>query len=86
MSLGPVYPLGVERARATWTDERLDDLSHRMDLGFRDLRAEMKSEIRDLRAENQAQFAALNRTILQIGGGMFMTFVVGFVGLLAAQS
>ncbi len=46
----------------------------------------MRSEIGGLRAETQAQFGALNRTILQVGGGMFVTFVVGFVGLLVAQS
>ena len=34
-------------AREAWTDERLDDLAKRMDLGF----DEVKGEIRDLRSE-----------------------------------
>jgi hypothetical protein len=105
-----------------WTDERLDDLNHRVSDGFnridadlrsiRDeigslraemkseigslraettseigsLRAEMKSEIGSLRAETNARFDALQRTMLQLGGGMIATFVVGFAGLLATHA
>lgn len=36
----------------SWTDERLDDLSARMDAGF----ARVDSEIKDLRSEMQAGF------------------------------
>jgi ribosome recycling factor len=57
-------------AREMWTDERLDDLTKRMDKGFeetkleiRDLRADMdkgfdgvKQEVGDLRAETKAEF------------------------------
>jgi hypothetical protein len=96
----------MERARATWTDRRLDDLAHRMDDGFN----RVDADIRELRAEIGARFDAVNgrfdsvdarfdasqaraderfdafqRTILQLGGGMIVTFVVGFAGLLAAQ-
>ena len=44
--------------RTTWTDERLDDLSRRMDTGFervdrdiRDLRSEMRAGFVDVRSE-----------------------------------
>jgi len=41
-------------ARETWTDERLDELTSRMEEGFRELRAEMgglRAEMGELRAE-----------------------------------
>ena len=60
----------MERARATWTDERLDDLTHRMDEGFRRVGA----DIRGLRA-----------LMLQLGAGTIATMIVGFASLLAAQ-
>jgi hypothetical protein len=67
----------VERARATWTDERLDDLARRMDDGFNRMDA-------DLRAVN-ARIDALRRTMVQVGGGMIAAFVAGFLGLIATQ-
>ena len=54
-------------ARATWTDERLDDLSARVDRGFemvdrdmRELRMEMKSGDEALRTEMNAGFRELS--------------------------
>ena len=67
----------MERARATWTDERLDDLARRMDDGFNRMDA-------DLRAVN-ARIDALQRTMVQVGGGMIAAFVAGFLGLIATQ-
>lgn len=67
----------MERARATWTDERLDDLARRMDDGFNRVDA-------DLRAVN-ARIDALQRTLVQVGGGMIAAFVAGFLGLIATQ-
>ena len=67
----------MERARATWTDERLDDLARRMDDGFNRVDA-------DLRAVN-ARIDALQRTMVQAGGGMIAAFVAGFLGLIATQ-
>jgi hypothetical protein len=79
----------VEQAKATWTDQRLDDMAHRMDDGFsrvyadiRALRGEMSalhSEISDLR------FEARLRTIRQLGGGMIVLSVAGFASILVAQ-
>ncbi len=63
----------MESMREAWTDERLDDMSDRMDRGFDRVDAE-------LRALN-GRFDALQRTMLQIGGGV----IVALVGLIATQ-
>ena len=61
-------------AREEWTDARLDDLNarvdrieKRMDAGF---------------AEMRTQFAAQNRMLIQLFGGMFATMVIGFLGII----
>jgi len=73
-------------AREAWTDERLDDLNRRVDEGFR----EMKEEFRALRAEIAAdraqvnnQFAAQQRMMVQLFGGMFAMTTIGFLGVIA---
>ena len=84
--------------RSTWTDSRLDELNgnvvalnHRV--GHLDQRvdelgrsvekgfARVDGELRDLRAE----FGALNRTLIQVGGGVVGTLLVGFLGLIATR-
>jgi hypothetical protein len=67
--------------RESWTDGRLDDLSHRVDEGFR----RVDADIRDLRAEMNSRFDALQRTMLQIGGGLIAALIMGFMGLIATQ-
>ena len=69
--------------RASWTDERLDDLAQRMDTGF----AELRADLRTFRSEARSEFAdvrggidALQQTILRVGGGM----MVGLIGVIAA--
>ena len=64
--------------RLAWTDERLDDLSGRMDLGFdrvdrdiRDLRGEMNAGFADLRGE----INALRSLMLRVGGGIIASVV-----------
>ena len=59
--------------RSTWTDSRLDDLNGRV--------GDVKTEVRELRGE----IGALNRTIIQVGGGLIGTLVVGLLGLIATQ-
>jgi hypothetical protein len=74
----------VERARATWTDERLDDLSRRMDDGFR----RVDEDLRSLRAEISGingRMDSLQRTMIQVAAGMMATFLAGFLGLIATQ-
>jgi hypothetical protein len=68
----------METVRDAWTDERLDDLNHRVDEGFK----EMRTEFRAVRSELGGQIAQLNRTILQLFGGMLATMVVGFLAIL----
>lgn len=63
----------METMRHAWTDERLDDLNGRVEEGFRRVDA-------DLRALN-ARFDGLQRTMLQLGGGV----IVALVGLIATQ-
>ena len=75
---------------SSWTNERLDDLSRRVDHGFErvdqrfasvDQRfAEVGQEIRDLRGEMRADFRALNALVLRIGGGI----IVALIGVIAA--
>jgi hypothetical protein len=61
----------METMRKAWTDERLDDLSARMDRGFDRVDA-------DLRALN-ARFDALQRVLIQVGAGL----IAGLVGVMA---
>jgi hypothetical protein len=70
-------------ARESWTDERLDDLSgrvdsleRRMDQGF----GEMREEFRAVRAE----IASNQRTLVQMAAGIWATSVVGFLGVIPA--
>jgi hypothetical protein len=59
--------------RDSWTDERLDDLSRKVDQGFARLDA-------DMRALN-GRFDSLQRTLLQVGGVM----TAALIGLIATQ-
>ena len=82
--------------RELWSDERLDDLNHRVDRGFeetktefRAVRMEMRTEFAAVRSEMKTEFTAvrseitqLHRTMVQLFGGMFATFVVGFLAIL----
>lgn len=64
--------------REKWTDERLDDLNTRVSDGFN----RIDNGFRDLRAEMNNRFEATQRLIVQVGGGMFVTMVVGFLGVI----
>ena len=77
--------------RATWTDSRLDefasrtdrrfdDLEHRMDVGF----SRVDHDFREVRAE----IGSLQRTIIQVGGGMIAAILgltAALIGLIATQ-
>jgi hypothetical protein len=41
----------METMREAWTDERLDDLNHRVDEGFKEMREEFRAVRADLGAE-----------------------------------
>ena len=66
--------------RAVWTDERLDDLSRRMDAGF----DRIDADVRELRLELRTDIGSLQSTILRGGGGMIATMLVGFLSVIAA--
>jgi len=66
--------------RSTWTDSRLDDLNGRVG-GIADEMRELRKDVRDLRGE----FGALQRTMMQVGGGLIGTLIVGMLGLIATQ-
>ena len=65
--------------REKWTDERLDDLSKKVDDGFADTKAEMREGFArvdtELRAIN-ARFDALNRNLL-IGAVAIIAALIG---------
>ncbi|HKF83396.1 MAG TPA: hypothetical protein VKB23_10605 [Solirubrobacterales bacterium] len=79
--------MAVMMPREKWTDERLDELSAKMDQGFAvtkveiaDTKAEMRAgfvrvdeEIRELRREMNAGFDAVNRNM-----------IAGFISIFAA--
>jgi hypothetical protein len=80
-------------AREAWTDERLDDLSSKVDDGFKD----MREEFRAVRSEMQIEFqgvrgeihgvrdvAAMNRNLVQLTWGLIGTMLVGFLGMTVA--
>jgi hypothetical protein len=85
--------MALAMAREAWTDERLDDLNERvasidrrMEAGFAEMRAEFKEtrqEIASVRRDMAAQFTAQHRTTIQLFGGMWVTAVVGFLGVIA---
>ncbi len=68
--------------REAWTDERLDDLSGRVDRGFdrvdrdlREMRIELKAEMDQRFSRIEARFDALQR--LMLAG--YLTAVLAFV-------
>lgn len=67
----------MEAMREAWTDERLDDLNHRVD--------ELSHRVDDGFREVRTEFAALQRLLVQLFGGMFATVFVGFLATLLTQ-
>jgi hypothetical protein len=78
----------MEAVREKWTDERLDDMNGRISEGFdrldKDIR-EVRSEIAGGRDEMNRRFEATHRLILQVGGGLFGTMAIGFLGIVLTQ-
>jgi roadblock/LC7 domain-containing protein len=65
-------------ARKAWTDQRLDDLNARVD------RIERRMD--EGFAEMRAQFAAQNRMLIQLFGGMFAIMLIGLLGVIVTQA
>lgn len=70
----------MEAMRSTWTDSRLVDLNGRVGEISQGMK-ELRGEIREVRTE----LNALQRTIIQVGGGLIGTLVVAMLGLIATQ-
>jgi hypothetical protein len=85
----------MEAMRESWTDERLDDFRVEtarrfgaVDKRFDKIEAEMKSGFEHVERKMESGFArvdgridALQRTMLQVGGGV----IVALIGLIATQ-
>jgi hypothetical protein len=63
----------MEAMRSTWTDSRLDDLNGQV--------GEIREDVRDVRRE----IGDLKRTMIQVGGGLIGTLVIGMLGLIGTQ-
>lgn len=78
-------------------NERIVSIERRIEAGFAEMRSEFKSvretmdtglkaaqaESVSIRRDIATQFAAQNRMILQLAGGIFATMIVGFLGTIA---
>lgn len=85
----------MEAVREKWTDERLDDMNgmgegfDRLDKDIREVRSEVsgiRGEVNELRSEMNSRFEVTHRLIIQVGGGLFGTMVIGFLGLFLTQA
>ena len=93
--------MAVMTPRETWTDERLDELSNRMDREFREVRAEMR-ELRKELVKTREEIAELRSEVsgfekrmddkfdavnrtLQIRFGLMGTMFVAVIGLIGTQ-
>ena len=84
MCVGTSYGESMETMRQSWTDDRLDDMSDRIDQRFDqvDQRFDrLETDVTALRTEMNTRFDSLNRTLLQVGGGV----IVALIGLIATQ-
>jgi len=45
----------------------------------------VRGEVNELRVEMSTRFEAMHRLIIQVGGGLFGTIVIGFLGLVLTQ-
>jgi DNA anti-recombination protein RmuC len=74
--------------RSTWTDERMDDLNHRVDdVGRRmDNRFDhVEARIDSMGDRLDARIDSMQRAMIQVGGGMIATLIAGFAALIATR-
>ena len=79
----------MERARPTWTDERLDDLARRMDRGFEGVDRELVAlgnRIDTFADRLDTRIDALQCTMIQVGGGLVVAMLATLVTLIATQA
>jgi uncharacterized coiled-coil protein SlyX len=88
------YGHGMEAAVAErememteWNDGRLDDLSARVDKGFKDVNQRIDRVDDNVRYLGE-RFDAMQRTLIQVGGGILVALVgliATLIGLVATQ-
>lgn len=61
--------------------EQVDRRFEQVDTDLRELRVEMNSRFDSV----DVRFAAMQRLIIQVGGGMIATMLIGFLGIIATQ-
>jgi chromosome segregation ATPase len=81
----------MEAMRQSWTDERLDDLNHRVDQRFDEVDKRfdkvdrrfdrMEGDIREFRTEMNERFDSLQRSMLQAS----VLLIVALLGVIATQ-
>ncbi len=85
--------------RESWTDERLDDFRGEVNRRFDKFEGDVDRRFDKVEREMDRRFdkvegelhrlndgfAALNRTLLQIGGGVIATMIAGALGVIATQ-
>ncbi len=71
----------MEAMREAWTDERLDDLSKRVDQGF----DRVDRDIRDLRAETSSRFDRLETRFDSMQRMTLAAYITAILGLIATQ-
>jgi hypothetical protein len=61
--------------RVAWTDERLDDMSRRMDAGFE----RMERGIRELRAEFKTELSEMRAAMNRVGGSIVVGLLIAIL-------
>ncbi len=78
----------MQTMREAWTDERLDDLSYRVDRGFDrvdlDIR-DLRSDMRGLRDEMDKRFTRLEAKFDSMQRLTLAAYLTAIVGLVATQ-
>ena len=62
--------------RVAWTDERLDDMSRRMDAGFERLERRLEHEIRELRTEFKTELSEMRTAMNRVGGSIVVGLLI----------
>jgi hypothetical protein len=73
--------------RESWTDERLDDLNRKVDVGFGETRGEFRALRQETRKDSalvHQELGAIHRAIHQFAFAMIGTVLLGFMGTIAA--
>lgn len=70
--------------RMDWTDDRLQERFDSIDRRFDEVDRRLDVLHHDFREMGQ-RFESMNRTLLQIGGGIIATLVAGILGVVATQ-